>query len=87
MKHLLLALPLLIVTPACGALGQDPAPEAEEGSPESAVADTAGTVAATGTTIITGNAGLGALVGAAVSGLVLFGLGKRRKGATPPPPA
>lgn len=49
---------------------------------DSAVAETAGQVAATGTTVLTGNPALGAAAGALVTGLAAFFISKRRKATT-----
>jgi len=87
MKKLLLILPLLCAAPACktiDALLDVPGAAAEDVGgvvPGSPTADTAGQVAATGTTLLTGNAALGAGVGALVTILAGMFL-KKRKAAT-----
>ena len=92
MKKLLLPFLLIVPLSSChtlGALLGVPAAVAEDVTgavgavtpDSSAVAETAGQVAATGTTVLTGNPALGAAAGALVTGIAAFFISKRRKPA------
>lgn len=90
MKNLILALPLLFVTPSCetvGALLDVPSAIVEDGKDavdlitpgEKAIAATAGQAAGSATTVATGSPALGAAIGAAVTAAAAWLFSKRRK--------
>ena len=88
MKKLILAACLVFPLSSCHTLGAVlgvPAAVAEDvgGAVDvvtpDPIAETAGQVAATGTTVLTGNPALGAAAGALVTGVAAFFISKRRK--------
>ena len=92
MKNAILALPLLLASPACSTMRElvdvpaavisDVGGAVEAVTPgETAAAEAAGTVASTGVSIATGNPALGAAAGALVTGIAAFFISRRKKPA------